>query len=106
MTDYNPPPRPDTTVVEEEEPGIIKKEPVTILFIVLVVAQALITGLGIGELEDGFQAGDIIAFGTAVVIGIATRMNVFAPATVDLMADRATQKRAIAARKAGTTRAR
>jgi F0F1-type ATP synthase assembly protein I len=80
-------------------PGPLQREPVTIITVLLVVVQALVLGLGIGELKDGFQAGDIGVFVTTVIGGILTRLSVFSQATVDLLANRREQQRAVKERK-------
>lgn len=81
-------------------PGL-QENPVTILFIVLVVLQAVVQGLGIGELKDGFQPGDIGMLLGTIAIGILTRLSTFTQATVDLIAPRSVQRRAVRERKAG-----
>lgn len=108
----NPPPRPDiasgavgstelaATTAAPTAVGPLAKEPVAIIAVLLIVAQALVLGLGLGELDDGFQAGDIGIFITTVVGAIVTRLGVFSQATVDLLANRQ-QQVAAAERKGG-----
>lgn len=76
-------------------PAPLQREPITIIVVLLVILQALVTGLGIGELKDGFQAGDIAIFVSTVIGGIVARLSVFSQATVDLLANRREQQRAV-----------
>lgn len=77
-------------------PAPLQRQPIVILTVLLVLGQALITGLGIGELKDGFQVGDISVFVLTVLTGVIARMSVFSQETVDLLAPRSAQKQAVA----------
>jgi uncharacterized membrane protein len=77
-------------------PGPLQREPITILTIVLVIAQALVTFLGAGDLKDGFQLGDIIVLVSTILTGLIARLSVFSQATVDLIEpSRRAQQRAV-----------
>ena len=79
-------------------PGL-QKEPALIIGLVGSLAAGLITLIGLGQLNDGLQWVDVPIIVGPLLLGLASRQLTFPQATVDLLAPRTEQRKAVAARK-------